>query len=91
MPGKRSSSKSHWSLDSWAPDKRNAEPTLEERLAAFERRTPEELARDRERIFAASRPARPLPPGKTLEDVIVGALPDDKTEEEIGEALAELS
>jgi len=51
------------------------EPTVEERLAAFERRTPEELARDRERTFAASRPARPLPPGKTLEDVIVGALP----------------
>jgi len=67
------------------------EPTVEERLTAFERRTPEELARDRERIFAASRPPRPLPPGKTLEDVIVGALPDDKSEQEILEALAELS
>ncbi len=33
-------------------------------------RTPDEVAEDRARIMARSRPARPLPPGKTWIDVI---------------------
>lgn len=71
-------------------DKRLDEPTVEERLDALMRRTPEEIAEDRRRILAKSRRARPLPPGKTLEDVIVGCLPDDMTDEEVRKALADL-
>jgi hypothetical protein len=67
------------------------EPTVEERLQAMMDRTPEEVAADRARLFAAARKARPLPPGKTLEDVVVGAIPGEETEEEIRAALEELS
>lgn len=62
---------------------------LEDPLEALQNRTPEQIAEDRRRILANARKARPLPPGKTLEDVIVGALSDDKSEEEILLALAE--
>jgi hypothetical protein len=53
-------------------------------------RTPEQIAADRARILAGSPEPRPLPPGKTLEDVIVGALRDDDSEEEILAALEEI-
>jgi hypothetical protein len=61
-----------------------------------DRRTPEEIQADRERILAASRPPRPLPPGKTLADVIREFRernPDDThdTDEEIEDALEEMS
>jgi len=59
--------------------------------AALNNRTPEQIAQDRARVFAAARPARPLPPGKTLEDVVVGKWPGDETEEQILAALDELS
>lgn len=65
-------------------------PTLEERIKAMRNRTPEQVAEVRERILATSRRARPLPLGKTLEDIIVGSLPDDKSEAEILAALDEL-
>ena len=65
-------------------------PTLEERIRAMLSRTPEQIAEARACIFAGSPEPRPLPPGKTLEDVIVGALPDDCTEEEILAALEEI-
>jgi len=65
-------------------------PTLEERIQAMLNRTPEQIAADRARILAGSPEPRPLPPGKTLEDVIVGALPDDDSEEEILAALEEI-
>ena len=66
-------------------------PPLVDPLDTLRNRTPEEIAEDRKRILAHARKARPLPPGKTLEEVIVGALADDKSEEEIRTALAELT
>lgn len=55
------------------------------------RRTPEEIAAARARIDATSRPARPLPPGKTLSDMVEGTWPGDETDEQIDHALRELS
>ena len=61
-----------------------------------DRRTPEQIQADRERILAASPPPTPLPPGKTLADVIREfreQYPDDTndTDEEIEDALEEMS
>jgi hypothetical protein len=53
-------------------------------------RTDAEIEEVRQRIFASAKRARSLPPGKTLEEVIVGALSEDKSEQDIKEALAEL-
>lgn len=46
-------------------------------------RTPEQVREARARLFATARPARPLPPGKTLEDVVVGKWPGDETDHEV--------
>jgi len=54
-------------------------------------RTPDEIARVRARVLASSPEPRPLPPGKTLEDVIVGEWPGDETDDEIDAALKDLS
>ena len=51
-------------------------------------RTPEEVAENRRRTMSKGRPARPLPPGKTLEDVTVGIWPGDETDEQVREAMA---
>jgi hypothetical protein len=64
---------------------------LAETIARFKARTPEEIMAARERLIAASPPPRPLPPGKTLEDVVCGQWPGDETDEEIEEALRKLS
>lgn len=72
-------------------DKLKVLDAIQEGLEAYNRRTPAEIAAVRARLFAQSRPARPLPPGKTREDVIVGQWPGDETDEEIEAALAELS
>ena len=65
--------------------------TLEHAVAAMQNRTPEQIAATRARILALTPPPRPLPPGKTLEDVIVGKWPGDETDEQIQAALDELS
>lgn len=57
--------------------------TLEERMQAWQNRSPEEIEAARAELELTVRKARPLPPGKTLEDVIVGQIPGDETEEEI--------
>ena len=54
-------------------------------------RTPEQIAIDRERVLALSPPPRPLPPGKTLADVVVGQWPGDETDAQIRDALERLS
>jgi len=54
-------------------------------------RAPEQIAADRDRILALSSPPRPLPPGKTLADVVVGQWPGDETDEQIRDALERLS
>jgi hypothetical protein len=54
-------------------------------------RTPEQLEADRAELLRNARRARPLPPGKTLADMVVGKWPGDETDEEIRKALEELS
>jgi len=73
-------------------NQQDGEPTaLELAIRRLNSRTPEQIAADRERILARSRPARPLPPGKTWIDMVVGQWPGDETDEEIFEALRKLS
>lgn len=74
---------------------KNSEPPnvdamgLEEYLTYMRNRTPEQIAAVRAAMYGSHTP-RPLPPGKTLEDVFVGALPDDLTDEEVEAALEEI-
>lgn len=64
---------------------------IAEGMARIINRTPEEILAARERAFAASTPPRPLPPGKTLEDVVCGQWPGDETDEEIRDLLRKMS
>ena len=66
-------------------------PNYEEALAHALNRTPEAIAQARARLLQASKAPRELPEGKTLEDVIMGQWPGDKTDEQILEALEKLS
>ena len=65
--------------------------SFEQRIDAMIHRTPEQITEARARVLAGSPEPRPLPRGKTLEDVIVGQLADDKNEAEVLAALEELS
>lgn len=62
---------------------------LAKAIAKLLNQTPEEKAHARAELFAASRPPRPLPEGKTLGDVL--QWPGDETDEEVFEALRKLS
>jgi hypothetical protein len=64
---------------------------LELAIRRYQNRTEEEILATRARILAASPPPRSLPPGKTLEDVVVGMWPGDETDEEIYQMLEDLS
>jgi hypothetical protein len=70
---------------------KSKESVLEQSLREILHRTPEEKAMMREALLAAARPAKPLPEGKTLEDMVVGKWPGDETDEVIEAALRELS
>lgn len=78
------------SLGAGVPELQSTPQTLEERIQAWLNRSPEEIEAARAEVLAASRPPRPLPPGKTLEDVIVGQIPGDETEEELIAMLKDL-
>jgi predicted DNA-binding antitoxin AbrB/MazE fold protein len=67
------------------------ETALEQAIRELTSRTPEEILADRERLLAKARPGRPLPPGKTLADVVEGQWPGDETDEEIRIAMEKLS
>ncbi len=54
-------------------------------------RTPEQKRIDAEKALSRAWPARPLPEGKTLDDMVCGIWPGDETDEQITEALRELS
>ncbi len=60
---------------------------IAEAMARIANRTPEEVLAAREAILAKSTPPRPLPPGKTWIDMVVGQWPGDETDEEIEEWL----
>jgi predicted DNA-binding antitoxin AbrB/MazE fold protein len=67
------------------------ETPLEREIRRLTSRTPEEIIAAREELERISRPARPLPPGKTLSDMVEGKWPGDETDEQIREALERLS
>ncbi len=54
-------------------------------------RTVEQVERDAAALVSRDHKPHPLPPGKTVWDMIVGQWPGDETDEEIAAALAELS
>jgi hypothetical protein len=64
---------------------------LERAIAQMTNRTPEEVEETRARLFQEMEPPRPLPPGKTLADILSGQWPGDETDEEVLAALAKLS
>jgi predicted DNA-binding antitoxin AbrB/MazE fold protein len=64
---------------------------LERAVARMTSRTAEEIEATRARLFAEMELPTPLPPGKTLEDVISGKWPGDETDEEVRLALEKLS
>jgi predicted DNA-binding antitoxin AbrB/MazE fold protein len=69
----------------------NDNPALEREIRWLTSRTPEEVAATIERLDNISRPPTPLPPGKTLSDMVEGTWPGDETDEQIREALEKLS
>ncbi len=60
-------------------------------LDRIQHRTTSQIELARERILKASRPARPLPEGMTLSDMVEGKWPGNETDEQIREALERLS
>ncbi|MFO0847164.1 MAG: hypothetical protein U0871_01205 [Gemmataceae bacterium] len=64
---------------------------LAEATKQLSSRTPEEVLAARERILVGARRGRPLPPGKTVFDMVEGTWPGDETDEEIRQALEEIS
>lgn len=69
----------------------NQKSFQEQEIERITNRSPEELRANWEHILSVSPPPRPLPPGKTLADVLAGQWPGDETDEEILAALEELS
>ena len=64
---------------------------LEEAIRRTTSRTTEQVLADREAILKTARRARPLPPGKTLADVVAGTWPGDESDDEIRMQLERLS
>ena len=64
---------------------------LAEALRKAAGRTPEQMLADRADVLAGARKGKPLPPGKTLRDVVAGQWPGDETDEQVRAALDELS
>jgi hypothetical protein len=64
---------------------------LAEQIPRWRNRTPAEVAAMRDEYLALARPGKPLPPGKTWADMVIGQWPGDETDEEILAALERLS
>jgi hypothetical protein len=65
--------------------------SLSRAKSSMTRRTPEQIAKAQARATELYVPMRPVPPGKTLAEVVVGQWPGDETDEQIEAALRELS
>ncbi len=72
-------------------DDKDALLSADAALAALMNLSPEEKAAMHEDARRHIIPGRPLPPGKTLEDMVWGKWPGDETDEQINAALEELS
>lgn len=66
---------------------RTREESLQAYLKWLHGRTPEEIEETRRRAYALSPPTTPLPPGKTLSDMVEGKWPGGETDEQVHEAL----
>jgi len=64
---------------------------LESVIYQMTHRTPEQIAQAQVQAMESYPPARAVPSGKTLADVVSGKWPGDETDAQIREALAELS
>jgi hypothetical protein len=64
---------------------------LERELAWLASRTKEDVEATRQALLSASRPARSVPEGQTLADVVEGKWPGDETDEQVRSALDRLS
>jgi antitoxin component of MazEF toxin-antitoxin module len=64
---------------------------LEHAIQAMTNRTPEQLAAAQAHAMETYKPARTVPPGKTLADMVAGKWPGNETDAQIFEALQELS
>ena len=60
-------------------------------LKRWTNRTPEQKRIDREELMKRARKGRPLPEGKSFFEVVQGTWPGDETDEQIREALEDLS
>lgn len=68
-----------------------APPRLDQAVSRIANRGPAEIAEAQKRALDTYKPARPLPLGRTLADVIAGQWPGDETDEQVQAALDELS
>jgi len=64
---------------------------LAEAVGRARERTAEQMLADRADVLAGVRKGAPLPPGKSLDDVVRGKWPGDETDEQIRAALEVLS
>lgn len=64
---------------------------LERAMELYRRRTPEEIAKNREQILAASTPVLHPPTGKTITEMVVGKWPGKESDAEISTLLEQLS
>jgi Arc/MetJ-type ribon-helix-helix transcriptional regulator len=71
-------------------DEEEDEAALDRAIAAWTRRTPEQIAQA-QALASAIRPEREVPSGKTLFDMVAGKWPGEETDEEINSALERLS
>ncbi len=65
--------------------------TLSEAVARLTNRSPEQIAQAQAQAIEAYKPLRTVPPGKTLADVVSGQWPGKETDDQINQALEELS
>ena len=66
-------------------------PLLIAAVSRLTNRTPEQIAQAQACAIEAYPPLHTVPPGKTLADVVSGQWPGDETDEQIQQALQELS
>ena len=71
-------------------EQQEAAIALQKRFYAAMHRTPEEIEESRRKFWEGVTPTRPLPEGKTLEDMFVGAIQDDRTDAEVVRLLEEI-
>jgi hypothetical protein len=73
------------------PDREASSSLLDAALQRMANRSPNEISRAQRRALDAWPPPTTLPPGKTVADVVAGQWPGEETDEQVQDALTELS